>query len=72
MNKIVRTALVCGNRNFFIESLQETIDSFQKDLLEVEVQFKTDAEGFYALVIGHDVGEWRIKDIFQGENNADT
>lgn len=52
MSKIIRTALVCGNRNFFMESLQETIDSFQEDSLKVEVQFKTDEEGFYALVIG--------------------
>lgn len=52
MKKIVRTALVCGNRDFFMESLQETIDSFQEDSLKVEVQFKTDGSGFYALVLG--------------------
>lgn len=50
--KIVKTALVCGSRNFFIQDLQEAIDNFQNESLEVEVQFKTDEEGFYVLVIG--------------------
>ncbi len=72
MSKIVKTKLVFGSMDTFPRFLQETIDGFQKDLLEVEVQFKTDGRGFYALVLGHDVGNYRINDIFQGENNADT
>lgn len=50
--KIVRTALVCGNRNFFMEALQETIDDFQNEGFEVEVQFKVDLYNYCALVIG--------------------
>jgi hypothetical protein len=63
-NKIVKTKLVVGDIETFSQLLQETIDDFQKDLLEVEVQFKTDVEGFYALVLGRDVGNYYMNDIF--------
>lgn len=64
MNKIIKTKLVFGDIETFPLLLQKTIDSFQEELLEVEVQFKTDEEGFYALVLGRDVGNYYMNDIF--------